>query len=116
MIRRAPFALAIALLAGCNREPAATAPLPSDFTPQSTSITLPPEPENLLAGAEHVQLNCTACHSGEMILAQPSLDAAKWQAEIDKMRGVFKASIDAKDDPVLIAELIALQKAPPRAK
>lgn len=110
---RAGLILALALLAGCGTKPAADGALPANFALNSTTITLPAEPVTLPADAEAVSLNCTACHSGEMILAQPPLSAEKWQAEIDKMRGVFKASIDPAQDPKLIAELIALQTTAP---
>lgn len=108
-MRRIASLITCALIAGCGSNETADGPLPADFALNTTSITLPPEPNVLPASAALASLNCTACHSGEMILAQPPLDAAKWQAEIDKMRNVFKASIDPANDAKLIAELIALQ-------
>ncbi len=114
---RAESIVALALLlAGCGTKPVAGNILSADFALNSTSITLPPEPASLPASAEAISLNCTACHSGEMILAQPPLDTLKWQAEIDKMRTVFKASIDPADDQKLIAELVALQQEPTGAR
>ena len=110
MRRLAPLIAAL-MVAGCGQTPGADAPLPTDFALNSTSITLPGEPASLPESAALVSVTCTACHSGEMILAQPPLDAAKWQAVIDKMRGAFKASIDPADDAKLVAELIALQAA-----
>ena len=115
-MKRAGVILALALLAGCGTKPATDGALPADFALNSTTIALPDEPVTLPAGAEAVTLNCTACHSGEMILAQPPLNAEKWQAEIDKMRSVFKASIDPAQDPKLIAELIALQTTAPASR
>lgn len=110
-MRRLVPPLAVVLIAGCSPTSAGDPPLPADFTLANTSIALPPEPTVLPDSAALVSVNCTACHSGEMILAQPSLDAIKWQATIDKMRTVFKASIDPADDDKLIAELMALQAA-----
>lgn len=76
----------------------------------SDSIALPDETAALPAtpGSDLIAANCTACHSPEMILAQPALNAEKWQATIDKMRGVYKAPIAPSDDKALIAALTAL--------
>lgn len=115
MRARAPIA-ALLLLAGCGQNGNRDTGLPADFALNTTSIALPAEPAMLPASAEAVSLNCTACHSGEMILGQPPLDAKKWQAEIDKMRTVFKAGIDPKDDPKLVAELLALQAGADRGR
>ncbi len=108
MRRLVPLA-ALGLLAGCAQSAERDTGLPADFALNTTTIALPAEPAVLPPNAEAVSLNCTACHSGEMILAQPPLDAKKWQAEIDKMRTVFKAGIDPADDAKLVAELLALQ-------
>ena len=61
------------------------------------------------ADGELLALDCTACHSPELILVQPPLGADKWQAEIDKMRKAYHATIDAKDDAALVAALGRLQ-------
>lgn len=101
------------LLAGCGQQAAPKADsLPADFALTSAAITLPPETLVLPASVEVVTTNCTACHSPEMILSQPALDAATWQKEIDKMRTAYHASIDPKDDARLVAALVRLQAAP----
>jgi len=76
----------------------------------SDSITLPDETAALpdTPGNVVITANCTACHSPEMILTQPPLGAEKWQATIDKMRGVYKAPIAPASDKALIAALTAL--------
>jgi hypothetical protein len=76
----------------------------------SDSITLPDETAALpdMPGSALITANCTACHSAEMILTQPQLNAEKWQATIDKMRGVYRAPIAPADDKALIAALTAL--------
>ncbi|MEG3088370.1 cytochrome C nitrite reductase [Sphingomonas sp. PB4P5] len=74
----------------------------------SDAITLPEETAALPAGSDLITANCTACHSAEMLTTQPALNAEKWQATIDKMRGVYKAPIAPADDKALIAELLAL--------
>lgn len=75
----------------------------------STTIALPTdEPQLTGAAAEIITNNCTACHSVEMIRMQPPLDAKTWGAEVTKMRNVFHAAIDAKDDAAIVAALLAL--------
>lgn len=109
-MRMLPPLAVIALLSACGSpEPSSTA-LPANFALDTTAIALPPEPAILPPEAALVTQNCTACHSPEMILSQPPLDDKKWQAEIDKMRTVFKASVDPAQDRQLIAELRALQR------
>jgi hypothetical protein len=92
--------------------PAGTAPSISGggVTLVSDSITLPEETAALPAspGSDVITAHCTACHSPEMILNQPQLNAEKWQATIDKMRGVYKAPIAPSEDKKLIAALTAL--------
>lgn len=85
----------------------------------SASITLPGDAATLPAGP-HVDLvtaRCTACHSAEMILTQPALPPAQWQAEIAKMREVYRAPVPAREEPALLAYLTALSAAgTPRAR
>ena len=102
-----------ALLAGCgDGQPSERKiSVPAGFALKSASIALPDDAVTLPPTAAIVTQNCTGCHSSEMIAAQPPLDAAKWQAEIDKMRKVFKAPIDPADDARLIAALVALPDA-----
>lgn len=89
---------------------------------KSTSITLPTDEPVFPGGAASDVLtnNCTACHSAEMILMQPPLDAKTWNAEVTKMRTVFHAAIDEKDQPAIVTALLALpaqrQPAPPPVK
>lgn len=106
----------VALLAGCSAPSAPkTDTLPKDFALRSSAITLPVDTVTLPPAAEIVTINCSACHSPEMILSQPVLDAETWQKEIDKMRTAYRATIDPKDDKALVAALMALQ-APPTAR
>lgn len=93
---------ALALLGACH--PAAETP--KKIALASQTITLPPESATL--PAEILTVNCTACHSPEMILTQPRLKPEQWQAEVTKMRGAYKAPIDEKDDPAIVAALLAL--------
>lgn len=52
--------------------------------------------------------NCTACHSPGMILTQPKLTAATWTAEVNKMRGTYKAPVPDDAVPQIAAYLAAL--------
>ncbi|WP_010219124.1 hypothetical protein [Sphingomonas sp. PAMC 26621] len=103
---RAPL-VALLLLGACQRAPEAT-PAPTAIALTSQSITLPPETATLPASAEILTTNCTACHSAEQLLTQPKLDAKTWTTEIGKMRTAYKASIDPKDDPRILAALLTL--------
>ncbi len=98
------------LLSACGAPSAPkTDTLAKDFALRSAAITLPVDRVSLPPAAEIVAINCSACHSPEMILSQPVLDAATWQKEIDKMRTVYRATIDPKDDKALVTALMALQ-------
>ena len=59
--------------------------------------------------AEAINANCLSCHSGEMVLTQPKLSRIEWQGEVAKMRGVYKAPIDAADDAAIVDWLVAMQ-------
>ncbi|MFX7621061.1 hypothetical protein ABTJ52_22125, partial [Acinetobacter baumannii] len=65
------------------------------------------------AASDIITNNCTACHSPEMILMQPPLDAKTWGSEIDKMRSAYKAAIDPKDVPAITAALMKLPSQQP---
>ena len=53
-------------------------------------------------GSDAVNNNCLACHSAGMVLNQPSMTAAAWKAEAEKMIRVYKAPIDEKDVPAIV--------------
>jgi hypothetical protein len=61
------------------------------------------------AGADAVNNDCLACHSAGMVLTQPSLSRADWQAEADKMRNVYKAPVAAEDVPAIVDYLVQLR-------
>lgn len=60
------------------------------------------------AGAETVTDNCTECHSPSMVLYQPSLTRAQWEAEVNHMIKDFKAPVNASDVPAIVDYLAAL--------
>ena len=57
------------------------------------------------ADAEAINNNCLACHSVGMVLNQPNLTRVAWQQEVEKMRGQYKAPVDEKDVPAIVAYL-----------
>ena len=81
-------------------------------TLKSMSIDLP-DPGTMFSGqgSDVVNNNCLACHSAGMVLNQPALPAAAWQAEAEKMIHVYKAPVDEKDVPAIVAYLVSLKGA-----
>jgi cytochrome c5 len=59
-------------------------------------------------GADVVNNNCLTCHSAGMVLTQPRLPRAVWQAEVEKMRNTYKAPVDAQDVPAIVDYLANL--------
>ena len=52
--------------------------------------------------ADAINNNCLACHSADMVLNQPSLPKATWDAEVHKMINVYRARIDDADVPAIV--------------
>jgi cytochrome c553 len=73
-------------------------------TLRSVNITLPQSERTFPGGAEAdaINNNCLICHSASMVLTQPRLSRAAWQAEVDKMRNFYKAPIAEKDVPAIV--------------
>ena len=71
----------------------------SKLSLRSVSIDLPPGDRTFPdgPGADAMNNNCLACHSAGMVLNQPALPKAEWEAVVDKMRSTYKAPIDAKE-------------------
>jgi hypothetical protein len=94
------------------REAAATSPTTATgggVTLTSVSAVFPdqartfPGPE-----ADVLTNNCLACHSAGMVLTQPRLSRADWQAEVNKMRATFKAPITETDVSAIVNALVNL--------
>lgn len=98
--------LLAAAAAGCSRSEADAAPVPA-----KVDVTLPSE-EAFFDGpqADTLNTNCTACHSAEMVLYQPSLSSTQWAAVVRKMREVYKAPIAEEDDADIVSALVALRR------
>ena len=59
--------------------------------------------------ADVVNNNCLACHSADMVLNQPALQKAQWQAQINLMRTAYKAPIDPKDVDAILDYLVSIR-------
>lgn len=108
-------ALAIGALVACSgavREPASDNGQQAKLAAlRSTSIALPEDDQTFGEGAAVAPLNahCLACHSTSMILYQPQLSKAQWQAIVDKMRDAYGAPVPADQAPAIVDALVALQ-------
>jgi hypothetical protein len=60
-------------------------------------------------GSDVANNNCLACHSAGMVLNQPALSKAQWQAEVNKMITAYKAPVDAKDVGPLVDYLASIR-------
>ena len=95
-----------ATLAAETAQPSVSA---NGVTLRSVSVEFPDSGRTFEGpGADAVNANCLACHSAGMILAQPRLSRAAWQAEVEKMRKTYKAPIDEKDVPAIVDYLAGL--------
>lgn len=99
---------AFVLAAGLAALPAQakTPPLPPSVTVQLPGGMEPfPGP-----GAEAINRNCLSCHSQEMVLYQPPMPKAAWEAEVNKMRNVYKAPVVESDIPAIVDYIVHLNQ------
>lgn len=77
------------------------------FTLHSVSVEFPESDRSFPPGpgADVAQANCTACHSVGMVMNQPTLPRAAWQAEVHKMISVYKAPVTDPDAATIAAYL-----------
>lgn len=101
----------LALVAGMALASVSVQAANEPLTLKSVDVTLPDSDRELPdgPGLVAVQNNCVSCHSAGMILNQPALPKAAWEAEVAKMRGVYKAPIDDKDVPDIVGYLAAVK-------
>jgi len=90
--------LLVAAAIGAVLVPAAGRTEPA-LTLQSVKVDLPPSERTFPAGpgSDKINQNCLGCHSAGMVLNQPALPRATWQAEVNKMINVYKAPVAAAD-------------------
>jgi cytochrome c553 len=75
---------------------------------KSTTVELPAGDALFPGGssADAINNNCLACHSPDMVLNQPPLPKAAWEAEVNKMINTYKAPIDKADVPAIVSYLV----------
>ena len=80
----------------------------------SESVVLPGSAELFPGGAaaQATNANCLTCHSVEMVLNQPALSKAAWQAEVTKMIKLYKAPISETDVPAIVDYLANMKENP----
>jgi hypothetical protein len=102
--------LLIALVAGGAFAPVC-ARAENQVSLKSLSVDLPVGDDMFPNGphADAINNNCLGCHSADMVLNQPALPTAQWQAEIDKMRTAYKAPIDPKDVDEILDYLVSVK-------
>ena len=109
------IATALALVVAGHPAAAASpdaVPATAQFALKSVSVDLPPDRDRSFPpgpGAEVISSNCVACHSAGMVLTQPALSRAAWDAEVHKMIATYKAPISEADAATIIAYLAQLK-------
>ena len=102
--------LPIGLLIGAALSPVAAR---AQAAPVFKSVTVDlPTGDRLFpggAGADSINNNCLACHSADMVLNQPALPKAQWDAEVIKMHTAYRAPIDTKDVDAILDYLVSLK-------
>jgi cytochrome c5 len=87
------------------------------ITLKSVTVDLPANGRTFPgAGADAINNNCLACHSAGMVLNQPALPAATWQAEINKMIATYKAPVAAEDVPAIVDYLARTKGVPAKTE
>jgi mono/diheme cytochrome c family protein len=99
------------LVAGVALAAAAAQAANTPLALRSVDVTLPDSDRELPdgPGLAAVQNNCVSCHSAGMILNQPALPKAVWEAEVAKMRNAYKAPINDKDVPDIVGYLAVVK-------
>ena len=102
------FCLAILVGTAVTEQPAAAK---AAMTFKSVKVQLPDSDVQFPAGphADAINNNCLSCHSADMVLNQPPMARAKWQAEVDKMRASYKAPVNDADAKAIVDYLTGLK-------
>jgi hypothetical protein len=75
----------------------------TSFELKSVKLDLPDDGELFIgSGSDAINNNCLACHSAAMVLNQPALPKAVWQAVVDKMIHVYKAPVADVDVAAIV--------------
>jgi cytochrome c553 len=80
---------------------------------KSTTVDLPAGDAMFPGGskADAINNNCLACHSADMVLNQPPLPKATWEAEVQKMIDAYRAPIDSSDVQAIVDYLASTKGA-----
>jgi mono/diheme cytochrome c family protein len=94
--------LSLALMTGAFLAPLAGRAA-SPLQLKSVNVDLPQSDRMFTGqGADAANNNCLACHSAGMVLNQPALTKAAWEAEVNKMINVYKAPIAPADATAIV--------------
>jgi hypothetical protein len=79
----------------------------SPLTMKSEGLDLPTGDQTFPGGAQAdaTNNNCLTCHSADMVLNQPALPRAVWEAEVHKMISIYRAPVAAEDVPAIVSYL-----------
>jgi cytochrome c5 len=92
--------------------PAPTQISAAGVTLQSVSVNLPDRGIMFSGpGSDAINNNCLACHSAGMVLNQPNLPRAAWEAEVSKMINAYKAPVEPQDVGAIIDYLVSIKGA-----
>jgi cytochrome c553 len=94
------------IFASTTLTPSASAP----FDLKSVTVNLP-DSDRMFSGpgSDAANNNCLACHSADMVLNQPALPKAAWEAEVKKMMNAYKAPVAPEDVGAIVDYLSGLQ-------
>ncbi len=83
------LAWVVTAMPGCAKRGSIKAP--RGIVLRSQRISLPSHGREFSGGPEAAVANtyCLMCHSGGMVLTQPPLTLSQWQAEVQRMIGVY---------------------------
>jgi hypothetical protein len=106
----AAFAVALSVLPAPLLGQAAD---PAAFTFESVNVDLPNSDRLFPPGpnVDAVNDNCVTCHSVGMVMNQPRLPKATWEAEVQKMIDAYKAPVQPADVGRIVAYLDAVNGA-----
>ena len=78
---------------------------------KSTKVTLPDSSAMFPPGpgADVATNNCLTCHSVGMVMNQPAMPKAAWEAEVNKMRNVYKAPVTESDVAAITDYLVSIK-------
>jgi mono/diheme cytochrome c family protein len=105
MMRAAGLGLALFLVAGAALGASAQTKLPN-----KVSIQIPPPERTFGPGPNQniVMANCVVCHNADYPYNQGAMTRAQWTAEVNKMRGAYKANISEADVPKIVDYLMTI--------